>query len=140
MISDLLGLWRLISLVHLGIAGAVLVSSLFTCTASVRYVCTITDKTKAILIPTIQFIYNVTLHPLARYPGPLLHGGSNIPAALSRIRGLPIKTMHELHEKYGPVVRFAPNEITYISAQAWKDIYGHRKGQEQSESPTYTLL
>lgn len=28
----------------------------------------------------------------------------------------------------GPVVRVAPNELSFNSAQAWKDIYGHRKG------------
>lgn len=116
MISDLLGLWRSIPLSQLGIAAALL----------------------AILVPLCQFIYNVTLHPLAGYPGPLLHGGSYIPSAISRIRGRPIEKMHELHEKYGPVVRFTPNEITYISAQAWKDIYAHRKGQEQiPPNPSY---
>jgi cytochrome P450 len=38
--------------------------------------------------------------------------------------------MHELHRIYGPVVRCAPNELTFITAQAWKDIYTSRKGNE----------
>lgn len=36
----------------------------------------------------------------------------------------------ELHEKYGPVVRVAPNELSFSTASSWKDIYGPRKGVE----------
>lgn len=28
-----------------------------------------------------------------------------------------------LHDIYGPVVRVAPNELSFITAEAWKDIY-----------------
>lgn len=33
--------------------------------------------------------------------------------------------MRRLHEKYGPVIRFSPNELSYTDPQAWKDINGH---------------
>lgn len=33
-----------------------------------------------------------------------------------------------LHEKYGPVVRIAPDELSFTHPDAWKDIYGHRVG------------
>ncbi|KAI0195873.1 cytochrome P450 [Astrocystis sublimbata] len=33
-----------------------------------------------------------------------------------------------LHEKYGPVVRIAPNELSFSSASSWDDIYGFRPG------------
>jgi cytochrome P450 len=36
--------------------------------------------------------------------------------------------MLKLHEKYGPVVRSAPNELSFNTATAWKEIYGHRRG------------
>lgn len=32
----------------------------------------------------------------------------------------------KLHEGYGPVVRVSPNELSFNTAQAWRDIYGHR--------------
>lgn len=116
MISALVSLLWSVKLSHIGLAVFVLI----------------------ILVPALQFIYNVTLHPLANYPGPLLYAGSNIPSVISRIRGRPVHKMLELHQKYGPVVRYAPNEVTYISAQAWKDIYGHRKGQLQMPpNPSY---
>ena len=34
--------------------------------------------------------------------------------------------LRDLHEKYGPVVRVAPNELSFIEASAWKDIYARR--------------
>ncbi|KAF7539526.1 hypothetical protein G7054_g2049 [Neopestalotiopsis clavispora] len=36
--------------------------------------------------------------------------------------------MLELHEKYGDVVRIAPNELAFSHPQAWKDIMGHHPG------------
>lgn len=35
--------------------------------------------------------------------------------------------MAEVHEKYGAMVRIAPNELSFASSNAYKDIYGHRK-------------
>ncbi|KAK4935608.1 hypothetical protein LTR10_023369 [Elasticomyces elasticus] len=36
----------------------------------------------------------------------------------------------KLHEQYGEVVRLAPNEVSYINAPAWKDIYGFHTGNK----------
>lgn len=33
---------------------------------------------------------------------------------------------HELHERYGPVVRLSPNHLSFIDPRAWKDIYDRR--------------
>lgn len=35
-----------------------------------------------------------------------------------------------LHEKYGPVVRVAPNEVSFSSPSSWEDIYGFRPGHK----------
>ncbi|KAF4986774.1 hypothetical protein FGRMN_10681 [Fusarium graminum] len=35
-----------------------------------------------------------------------------------------------MHEKYGPVVRVAPDELSFIDPEAYRDIYGHRPGGE----------
>jgi cytochrome P450 len=34
--------------------------------------------------------------------------------------------LHELHLKYGSVVRFAPDDLSVIDSAVWKDVYGHR--------------
>ena len=36
------------------------------------------------------------------------------------------RTLHELHTQYGPVVRIAPDELSYIDPKAQKDIYSNR--------------
>lgn len=46
------------------------------------------------------------------------------------------------HEKYGPVVRIAPDQLAFIDPEAWKDIYGHRTGsnlgtEEMAKSKTF---
>lgn len=46
--------------------------------------------------------------------------------------------MLELHEEYGPVVRTAPNELSFSSAESWQDIYGFRPGHRPFvKSPFY---
>ncbi|KAI2473609.1 cytochrome P450 ClCP1 [Annulohypoxylon bovei var. microspora] len=70
--------------------------------------------------------YNIFLHPLRSYPGPFLWRLFPFPKYLQLARGgLPIQ-MREIHAKYGPIVRIAPNELAFCDPQAWKDIYGHR--------------
>jgi cytochrome P450 len=39
------------------------------------------------------------------------------------VKGETYKWLDELHERYGPVVRVAPNELTTIAVGAWNDIY-----------------
>jgi hypothetical protein len=44
-----------------------------------------------------------------------------------------------LHEKYGGVVRVAPDELSYTSSKCWNEIYGFRHGKPEmaKESPFY---
>jgi cytochrome P450 len=74
-------------------------------------------------------LYNLLLHPLRRYPGPLLSRALPF-AHAQRIRsGRGPVDVHHLHERYGPVVRVGPNHLTYTDVRAWKDIFGHRAGE-----------
>jgi hypothetical protein len=73
-------------------------------------------------------VYNLTLHPLAKYPGPLLWRISPIPSIVSLLRGRIAFEYKIHHDKYGPVVRVMPNELSFNTAKAWDDIYGHRVG------------
>ncbi|KAL7629148.1 hypothetical protein AAE478_000667 [Parahypoxylon ruwenzoriense] len=73
----------------------------------------------------VYWIYNICFHPLASFPGPLLYSASELPLRWYQIRGKEPFKLAELHRKYGPVVRIAPNDISYTSTDAWKAIYGH---------------
>jgi cytochrome P450 len=41
--------------------------------------------------------------------------------------------MLEFHNRYGNVVRIAPDELAFAHPDAWKEIQGHRKGQPEME-------
>ncbi|PWY82364.1 benzoate 4-monooxygenase cytochrome P450 [Aspergillus eucalypticola CBS 122712] len=70
-------------------------------------------------------IWNIYLHPLRRIPGPKLWLAFPILRYISNMRGVLDRDMRALHKRYGGVVRFTPNEVSFITTQAWKDIYGH---------------
>jgi hypothetical protein len=82
---------------------------------------------------TVLAGYNVFWHPLRGFPGPLLFRATGMAKAYYMVSGdLPfrVKAMHDI---YGPVVRIAPNELSFISTSAWRDIYGSRSGGELSK-------
>ncbi|KAI1860178.1 hypothetical protein JX265_010102 [Neoarthrinium moseri] len=67
--------------------------------------------------------YLLIFHPLAKFPGPKLWAISRIPWAYYIITGDLWLVLDRLHEKYGTIVRIAPDEVTTINPAAWKDIY-----------------
>lgn len=72
-------------------------------------------------------VYSLYLHPLSRYPGPTLAAITPVVHLLWDVQGKQHSIIKDLHDKYGDVVRIAPNALVYRAAPAWKDIYGHRK-------------
>ncbi|KAF2008152.1 cytochrome P450 [Amniculicola lignicola CBS 123094] len=78
------------------------------------------------LLVVLYALYNIFLHPLRQYPGPLLWRAFRIPWVISIHKGNVHRRMKEFHDKYGPVVRIAPNELSYTDGRAWKDIYLNR--------------
>lgn len=78
-------------------------------------------------------IYFITLHPLADVPGPKICGITRIPYWLATLRGDDIRWMKELHDQYGPVVRFGPTDLSYAAGQAWTDIHGPRVTEKAPE-------
>ena len=69
--------------------------------------------------------YNLYFHPLSKYPGPKIWAISRIPYALSLASGNLHTKVKQIHDQYGEMVRLAPNEVSFINAQAWQDIHGH---------------
>ena len=72
--------------------------------------------------------YRVYFHPLAKYPGPKLWAITRIPYAWYLQRGRLPQNVKVLHDKYGKVIRIAPDEISFIEGAAWKDIYQPKPG------------
>ncbi|KAI1407946.1 cytochrome P450 [Hypoxylon sp. FL1857] len=75
-----------------------------------------------LIFPLLGIIRNLYFHPLSSVPGPKLWSSSRLPFIRSLLRGTLILDINKLHRRYGPVVRIAPDEVTFAHPDAWKDI------------------
>lgn len=75
-----------------------------------------------------RFFWKRKFHPLRSIPGPWINSLTEVPAALALVKGDQHIYYQALHDKYGPVVRVSPNEISFLSTEARQEIYGLRKG------------
>ncbi|KAH7122444.1 cytochrome P450 [Dendryphion nanum] len=71
-------------------------------------------------------IYTYLTHPLRSFPGPFFCRLTNLPYSTWFFSGRRDFYILSLHERYGPVIRIAPNELSFNTANSWKDIYGFR--------------
>ncbi|RAH47119.1 cytochrome P450 [Aspergillus brunneoviolaceus CBS 621.78] len=77
-----------------------------------------------VLYTTARMAYNAIWHPLKRIPGSLFHRITPMPWLISWISGMSHRALLQLHEQYSPVVRTAPNQVSFISDTAQQQIYG----------------
>ncbi|KAK3984527.1 cytochrome P450 [Cladorrhinum sp. PSN332] len=77
-------------------------------------------------------VYFLYFHPLSKVPGPKLYAISDIPYMNQIARGTWPPKLKELHDKYGPVVRTTPTDVSFTTPSAWKTIYGHRAAGQAS--------
>jgi cytochrome P450 len=82
-----------------------------------------------VLVSFARTIYNLFFHPLAYLPGPKLWVAFPVFRQVTSIRGLFDARMREFHRVYGEVIRFGPDEVSFITEKAWRDIYDHRPNQ-----------
>ncbi|KAH6702933.1 cytochrome P450 monooxygenase-like protein [Leptodontidium sp. MPI-SDFR-AT-0119] len=80
----------------------------------------------------IKVTYNIYFHPLSRFPGPKWAAASNLFYVFGWTGGRWAFVLEDLHKQYGPVVRFAPNDLDFATADSYQDIYGTAtKGRKQ---------
>ncbi|KAG9235760.1 cytochrome P450 4F3 omega-hydroxylase [Amylocarpus encephaloides] len=73
----------------------------------------------------VRAIYRITFHPLRAFPGPRLRAISHLPHAIAGVKGRQAFEVRDLHLQYGEVVRVEPDTLSFMTGEAWKDIYGH---------------
>ncbi|KAF5968954.1 cytochrome P-450 monooxygenase [Fusarium bulbicola] len=74
----------------------------------------------------LNIIYRLFFHPLAKFPGHKLAAVSDLWYGLKWTSGRYPFIMEETHRKY------APNELSFATVQAYQDIYGHAtKGKKK---------
>ncbi|KAK5988283.1 Cytochrome P450 monooxygenase AKT7 [Cladobotryum mycophilum] len=69
-------------------------------------------------------VYELYFHPLAKYPGPLLAKFTILRATYHAWKEDIHLDMFHCHQKYGPIVRYAPDFVLFDTPSAIKDIYG----------------
>ncbi|TVY83671.1 putative sterigmatocystin biosynthesis P450 monooxygenase [Lachnellula suecica] len=65
-------------------------------------------------------------------PGPPFYALTRWRLAYEDWKGTRTRTIHQLHQKYGSVVRIGPNELSFNSLTALKTIYGAGSGFERT--------
>jgi len=85
-------------------------------------------------------LYNIFLHPLRRYPGPWYTAASRFWFITRVYHGTIVYDIKALHDKYGDVVRVAPNELSYVNPDAWQEIYGRNVRQVNGEKKEASVL
>ena len=77
-----------------------------------------------LVFPLSLAVYRLYFHPLASVPGPRLAAITRLWYAYQVSQSRLLLQSRELHDKYGPVVRIAPNEVQFDSKEALQAIYG----------------
>lgn len=93
-----------------------------------------TGITTAIVLAVLVHLvpYLIDFHRLRSYPGPLVAKFSDVWLACVSYQGRRSEVIHDLHKKYGPVVRLAPNHVSVALPDAQNLVYGHGNGTLKS--------
>lgn len=70
-----------------------------------------------------MIVYRIFFHPLRSHPGPLIAKLTTLYTTFHVVKKDEARNLHELHEKYGPVVRYGPNHISHRSPEAVRLLY-----------------
>ena len=83
-------------------------------------------------------VYNLFFHPLARVPGPLWWRATRLGFIRSLVSGNLVHDVRKFHERYGDVVRTAPNEVSFAQEDAWHDAFASQRGRKPlPRNPTF---
>ncbi|KPM46230.1 hypothetical protein AK830_g341 [Neonectria ditissima] len=77
----------------------------------------------AALLLIAHIIFRIA-SPLFRIPGPAVTNFTSLILKWHELNANRTMYIHHLHQKYGPVVRVSPNEVSFTSVAALKEIYG----------------
>lgn len=71
----------------------------------------------------IFYILNGGFSPLSKIPGPWYTRFTSLWIKYQEFTAKRRQSIHRLHQVYGPVIRLAPNEVSFTSLEAIQKIY-----------------
>jgi hypothetical protein len=86
------------------------------------------------LIASIVFHFVLAKYQngLSRYPGPFWASVSDLWQVFASVRNFQSHPYYQLHQKYGDIVRVAPNKLSFANPGAIKDVLGVGKDFRKS--------
>ncbi|KAL0959891.1 hypothetical protein HGRIS_011559 [Hohenbuehelia grisea] len=72
-------------------------------------------------------------HGIRLYPGPFLAKFTDLWLGWVSAHGHRSEVVHHMHQKYGPIVRLAPNHVSIAEPDALPIVYAHGNGALKSE-------
>ncbi|OTA66575.1 cytochrome P450 3A13 [Hypoxylon sp. EC38] len=78
----------------------------------------------ACLVLAALYIWKCIASPLRTIPGPKISLFTSWILKYHEFHARRTRYVHHLHQRYGPVVRIAPNEVSFASLEGVKEIYG----------------
>ncbi|KAL2813391.1 cytochrome P450 [Aspergillus granulosus] len=78
-----------------------------------------------LVVPLIWIVYAKFLHPLSKVPGPFLASVTPFVQLYHGLKGDRHLWIYQLHQRYGPHVRLAPNFVSVNTVEGMHKIYGH---------------
>ncbi|KAI0333961.1 cytochrome P450 [Cubamyces sp. BRFM 1775] len=95
---------------------------------------------QATLLSLVVIIfYRLFLAPLSHLPGPKVCAITRLPLIYYEFSGQRRLWIHNLHLRYGPIVRIAPDEVSFTSCEAKKEIYSSG-GSGYDKTSYYSLF
>ncbi|KAJ4188759.1 hypothetical protein NW755_006248 [Fusarium falciforme] len=80
-----------------------------------------------LVIAVFKCAYRVLLHPLRGVPGPFLARITSLYFLPSTFKSDRVYVLRQLHEKYGPIVRVGPNEVSLSDWRMYRRIYTNKQ-------------
>ncbi|KAJ0109328.1 hypothetical protein J7T55_000253 [Diaporthe amygdali] len=84
------------------------------------------------LYTTCLIIYRLYFHPLAKHPGPFLAKITDAYMLWHSYKGDRHLELWRMHQRYGRVVRWGPDSLSFNSSTALKEVYGFRSNARKS--------
>ncbi|RDA86314.1 hypothetical protein CP532_5689 [Ophiocordyceps camponoti-leonardi (nom. inval.)] len=85
------------------------------------------------LLLAVIHTYRVLRNPTSKIPGPRISKWTDAMVTYQWLRGRRCHYIHELHKRYGPTVRIAPNEVDFADIPSLKTIYNTRETFRKTE-------
>ncbi|CEL11547.1 hypothetical protein ASPCAL14648 [Aspergillus calidoustus] len=85
-----------------------------------------------LLVIFARLLHRTFMHPLRKIPGPPLAKVTELWRTGRYLRGRWHEDILECHRKYGPVVRLSPNEVSIVSPDLVKTVFGHSTGSAKT--------